>query len=80
MAAKPIKSLELHYTMTQFLIKEYTPKKTAADLLISKPQSRCSWGQNRFIYQAADDWNILSDEVKSTSDILTFKIHIRSIS
>ena len=22
---------------------------------ICKPQSRCSWGQNRFIYQAADD-------------------------
>ena len=25
MAAKPIKSLELHYTMIQFLIKEYRP-------------------------------------------------------
>ena len=25
MAAKPIKSLELHYTMMQFLIKEYRP-------------------------------------------------------
>ena len=25
MAAKPIKSLELHYTMMQFLIKDYTP-------------------------------------------------------
>ena len=24
-AAKPIKSLELHYTMIQFLIKEYRP-------------------------------------------------------
>ena len=33
MAAKPIKSLELHYTMIQFLIKEYRPWKTAVDLL-----------------------------------------------
>ena len=34
-AAKPIKSLELHYTMIQFLIKEYRPWKTAIDLLNS---------------------------------------------
>ena len=33
MGVKPIKSLELHYTMIQFLIKEYTPWKTAVDLL-----------------------------------------------
>ena len=29
MAAKPIKSLELHYTMIQFLIKGYRPQKTS---------------------------------------------------
>ena len=40
----------------------------------------CTWGQNRFICQAANDWNILSDELKSISDILTFKRQIRSIS
>ena len=34
MAAQPIKSLELHYAMIQFLIKEYRPYKTAIDLLI----------------------------------------------
>ena len=38
-----------------------------------------AWGQNRFIYQAANDWNILSNEVKNISDILCFKRHIRSI-
>ena len=34
MAAKPIKSLEWHYTMIQFLIKDYRPQKTAVDLSI----------------------------------------------
>lgn len=38
-----------------------------------------AWGQNRFIYQAANDWNILANEVKNISDILCFKRHIRSI-
>ena len=33
-----------------------------------------------FIYQAADDWNILSDEVKNIFDILAFKTHISSVS
>ena len=28
-------------------------------------QSRRSWGQNRFIYQAGNDWNILSNEVEN---------------
>ena len=29
-------------------------------------------GQNSFIYQAVNDWNILSNEAKNISDILPF--------
>ena len=36
-------------------------------------------GQNSFIYQAVNDWNILSNEAKNFSDILPFKRCIRSI-
>ena len=32
-----------------------------------------------FIYQAVNDWNILSNEAKNISDILPFKRCIRSI-
>ena len=34
MAAQPIKSLELHYTMTQFLIKEYRPYENCYQLIL----------------------------------------------
>ena len=43
---------------------------------ILRHQSRRSWGQNHFIYQAANDWNInfyLLNEVKNVYDILSFK-------
>ena len=46
---------------------------------ICRPKSCRSWGQNRFINQAAHEWNILPDKAKSTFDILTFKRLIRSI-
>ena len=46
---------------------------------ICRPKSCRSWGQNRFINQAAQEWNILPDKAKSTFDILTFKRLIRSI-
>ena len=36
-------------------------------------------GQNSFIYQAVNDWNILSNEAKNISDILSFKRCIRRI-
>ena len=41
---------------------------------ICRRQSRRSWGQNRFIYQAANDWNILPNVVKQISDILSLNI------
>ena len=42
-------------------------------------QSRRSWGQNRFIHQPANDWNILSNELENISDILSFERHFKSI-
>ena len=42
-------------------------------------QSRRSWGQNRFIHQPANDWNILSNELENISDISSFKRHFKSI-
>ena len=41
---------------------------------ICRRQSRRSWGQSRFIYQAANDWNILPNVVKQISDILYLNI------
>ena len=36
-------------------------------------QSRRSWGQNRFIHQPANDWNILSNELENILDIFLLK-------
>ena len=46
---------------------------------ICKPQSKRSWGQHRFVWHAADDWNALPDGIRNFSDFLVFRRLIRNM-
>lgn len=37
------------------------------------PKITRNWGRQRFRYQAADDYNSLSNDIKDSSNIQTFK-------
>ena len=38
---------------------------------IRKPTSRCSWGQHRFSYHAANEWNNLPTDIRNCANLLS---------
>jgi hypothetical protein len=39
------------------------------------PRVRTNWGKQRVVYQVADDWNSLNDDVRNSNSLAIFKTH-----
>ena len=89
MATKPIRLLELHYTMTQFLINVYiknllSERDTSYNLrgqhLLNVPRvNTTNYGLHSFRYSACKLWNSLPNSFRTAPTTNAFKLAVNEI-